>query len=140
MSTVTYLSNPVVTINNIVLTDQTTAATFTHRFDQLEATAFGDTARKYVKGLGNHEITLSMYMSYATGETYATLSSLVGTTTTVRVQPTADADGATNPGFILTGAFLAELPVINATMGELSTVDVTFVGGVYSVDTTPTPP
>ena len=139
MSTVTYLSNPVVTINNIVLTDQTTAATFTHRFDQLEATAFGDTARKYVKGLGNHEITLSMYLSYAAGETYATLSSLVGTTTTVRVQPTADADGATNPGFILTGAFLAELPVISATMGELSTVDVTFVGGVYSVDTTPTP-
>jgi hypothetical protein len=134
--TTTYLSNPVVTINNIVLTDQTTAATFTHRFDQLEATAFGDTDRKYVKGLGNHEVTLSMYLSYASGETYATLSSLVGTTTTIRVQPTADADGATNPGFILTGAFLAELPVINATMGELSTVDVTFVGGVYSVDTT----
>ena len=63
MSTVTYLSNPVVTINNVVLTDQTTAATVTHRFDQLEATAFGDTDRKYVKGLGNHEITLSMYMS-----------------------------------------------------------------------------
>jgi hypothetical protein len=140
MSTVTYLSNPVVTINNVVLTDQTTAATVTHRFDQLEATAFGDTDRKYVKGLGNHEITLSMYMSYAAAETYATLSSLVGTTTTVRVQPTADADGATNPGFILTGAFLAELPVISATMGELSTFDITFVGGVYSVDTTPTPP
>ena len=134
--TTTYLSNPVVTVNNVVLTDQCTAATFTHRFDQLEATAFGDTDRKYVKGLGNHEITLSLYMSYAATETYATLSSLVGTTTTVRVQPTSATDSGTNPGFILTGAFLAELPVINATMGELSTVDVTFVGGVYTVDTT----
>jgi len=134
--TTTYLSNPVVTINSIALTDQCTAATFTHRFDQLESTAFGDTDRKFVKGLGNHEVTITMYMSYASGETYATLSSLVGTTTTVRVQPTSAADSATNPGFILTGAFLAELPVINATMGELSTVDVTFVGGVYSVDTT----
>jgi hypothetical protein len=134
--TTTYLSNPIVTINSIVLTDQCTAATFTHRFDQLESTAFGDTDRKFVKGLGNHEVTITMYMSYASGETYATLSSLVGTTTTVRVQPTSAADSATNPGFILTGAFLAELPVINATMGELSTVDVTFVGGVYSVDTT----
>jgi hypothetical protein len=75
-------------------------------------------------------------MSYAATETYATLASLVGTTTTVRVQPAAPPDSATNPGFILTGAFLAELPVINATMGELSTVDVTFVGGTYSVDTT----
>jgi hypothetical protein len=134
--TTTYLSSPVVTVNNVVLTDQCTAATFTHRFDQLEATAFGDTDRKYVKGLGNHEITLSLYMSYAATETYATLSSLVGTTTTVRVQPTSAADSGTNPGFILTGAFLAELPVISATMGELSTVDITFVGGVYSVDTT----
>ena len=136
MSTSTYLSSPVVTGNSVILTDQCTAATVTHRFDQLEATAFGDTDRKYVKGLGNHEVTLSLYMSYASSETYATLSSLVGTTTTLRVQPTSDADSTTNPGFILTGAFLAELPVINATMGELSTVDVTFTGGVYSVDTT----
>ena len=135
MATSTYLSNPVVTVNSIDLTDQCTAATFTHRFDQLESTAFGDTDRKYVKGLGNHEVTLSLYMSYASSETYATLSTLVGTTTTVRVQPAAPPDSATNPGFILTGAFLAELPVINASMGELSTIDVTFVGGAYSVDT-----
>jgi hypothetical protein len=136
MATSTYLSNPVVTVNSVDLSDQCTAATFTHRFDQLEATAFGDTDRKYVKGLGNHEVTLSLYMSYAATETYATLAALVGTTTTVRVQPTSGTDSATNPAFILTGAFLAELPVLNATMSELSTIDITLVGGVYSVDTT----
>jgi hypothetical protein len=136
MATSTYLANPVVTVNSVDLTDQCTAATFTHRFDQLESTAFGDTDRKYVKGLGNHEVTLSLYMSYAASETYATLAALVGTTTTVRVQPTSGTDSATNPAFILTGAFLAELPVINATMSELSTIDITLVGGVYSVDTT----
>jgi hypothetical protein len=135
MPTSTYLSNPVVTVNSVDLSDQCTAATFTHRFDQLESTAFGDTDRKYVKGLGNHEVTLTLYMSYAASETYATLASLVGTTTTVRVQPSAPPDSATNPGFILTGAFLAELPVINASLGELATVDVTFTGGTYSVDT-----
>jgi len=135
MATSTYLSNPVVTVNSVDLTNQCSAATVVHRFDQLESTAFGDTDRKYVKGLGNHEVTLSLYMSYAATETYASLQALVGTTTTVRVQPTSSGDSSTNPGFILTGAFLAELPVINATMGELSTIDVTFVGGVYSVDT-----
>ena len=136
MATSIYLSNPVVTVNSVDLSDQCTAATFTQRYDQLEATAFGDSSRKYTSGLGNHEITLSLYMSYASSETYATLSALVGTTTTVRVQPAAPPDSATNPGFILTGAFLAELPVINATMGELSTIDVTFVGGVFTTDTT----
>ena len=137
MATSTYLSNPVVTVNSVDLSDQCTAATFTRRFDQLETTAFGSTSRTYTGGLSDHEVTLSLYMSYATSETYATLASLVGTTTTVRVQPAAPPDSATNPGFVLTGAFLSELPVINATMGELSTVDVTFVGGTYSVDTTP---
>ena len=133
----TYLNNPTVTVNSVALTDQCTAATLTVRYDQLESTAFGDADHYFVKGLGNHELTLSLYMSYATSETYATLSTLVGTQTTVRVQPTSGADSATNPGFILTNCFLAELPVLNATMGELSSIDVTFVGGAYTVDTTP---
>ena len=136
MATSIYLSNPVVTVNSVDLSDQCTAATFTQRYDQLENTAFGDSSHKFTSGLGNHEVTLSLYMSYASSETYATLSQLVGTTTTVRVQPTSAADSATNPGFVLTGAFLPELPVINATMGELSTIDVTFVGGVFTTDTT----
>jgi hypothetical protein len=63
-------------------------------------------------------------MSYAASETYATLAALVGTTTTITVKPTSGAASPTDPGFILPGRFLAELPVINATMGELVTVDV----------------
>ena len=137
MATSTYLSNPVVTVNSVDISDQCTAATFTQRVDQLESTAFGDTARKYTAGLGNHEVTLSLYMSYAASETYATLKDLVGTTTNIVVKPASGADSATNPGFTLTGGFLAELPVINATMGELSTIDVTFVGGTYTADVTP---
>jgi hypothetical protein len=136
MATSTYLSNPVVTVNTVDLTDQCTSAVFTHRFDQLESTSFGNGGvRTYVAGLGNHEVTLSLYMSYAASETYATLSALVGTTTTITVKPTSGVASPTDPGFVLTGAFLAELPVISATMGELSTVDVTFVGGTYSVST-----
>jgi hypothetical protein len=134
MATSTYLSNPVVTIGVVDLTNQCTSATLTRRVDQLEATAFTDLNRKFVAGLGNHELALSLYMSYDANETYATLQSLVGTALNVRVQPAAPPDSATNPGFILTGTFLAELPVINATMGELSTIDITFSGGVYSVD------
>jgi hypothetical protein len=133
MPTSTYLSNPDVSVNSVDLTDQCTSATFTHRFDQLEATSFGDTDRNFVKGLGNHEVTLTLYMSYAATETYATLAALVGTATNIVVKPSSAAASATNPTFTLTGGFLAELPVINATMGELSTVDITFTGGVFSV-------
>ena len=135
MSTSTYLSNPVVTVNTVDLTNQCTAATLTRTVEALDATAFGDTSRKFTGGLQNNELTLTLLMSYASAETYATLKSLVGTTTTVRVQPAAPPDSATNPGLVLTGAYLENLPVLNASLGELSTIDVTFTGGVFSEDT-----
>jgi hypothetical protein len=128
MATSTYLSNPVVTVNSVSLTDQCTAATFTHRFDQLENTTFGKTNRSYQAGLNNSEVTLTLYQSYEASETYQTLSALVGTTTVVTV-----ADSAGGDVFTLTGAYLTEMPVINATLGELSTIDITFVGGAYTV-------
>ena len=137
MSTSTYLSNPVVTVNTVDLTNQCTAATLTRTVEALDATAFGDTSRKFTGGLQNNELTLTLLMSYASAETYATLKSLVGTTTTVRVQPAAPPDSATNPGLILTGAYLENLPVLNASLGELSTIDITFTGGVFSEDVTP---
>lgn len=137
MATTTYLSNPVVTVNSVDLSDQCTAATLTRTVEALDATAFGDTSRKFTGGLQNNELTLTLYMSYASSETYATLKSLVGTTTTVRVQPAAPPDSATNPGLVLTGAYLENLPVLNASLGELSTIDVTFTGGVFSEDVTP---
>ena len=136
MSTSTYLSNPVVTVNSVDLTNQCTAATLTRTVEALESTAFGDTSRKFTGGLQNNELTLTLLMSYAATETYATLKALVGTTTTVRVQPAAPPDSATNPGLVLTGAYLENLPVLNASLGELSTIDVTFTGGVFSEDTT----
>jgi hypothetical protein len=133
MATSTILSNPTVTVNSVDLSDQCTSASFTERYAELTATAFGDLANKYVKGLGDHEVTLTLYMSYAASETYATLKDLVGTVTTVIVKPAAGTESATNPGFTLTGAFMAELPHSFA-MGELSTIDVTFHGGVYTAD------
>jgi hypothetical protein len=137
MSTSTYLSNPVVTVNSVDLSNQCTAASLVRTVEALENTAFGSTSRSYTGGLQNNELTLTLLMSYAATETYATLKGLVGTTTTVRVQPAAPPDSATNPGLVLTGAYLENLPVLNASLGELSTIDVTFTGGVFSEDVTP---
>jgi hypothetical protein len=133
MATSTYLAAATVVINSTLdFSDQVQSVTFTRRVESLEATTLNDGAHKFIGGLGNSECTVTMYMSYAASETYADLKDLVGTTCTLVVKPTSAGVSATNPGFTLTGAFLAELPVINATMGELSTIDVTFTGGVYS--------
>lgn len=132
MATTTYLSNPVVTVNSVDLTDQCTAATINRTFEALENTAFGDTSRKYTAGLQVLEVTLTLYMTYAATETYATLKSLVGTTTNLTVKPSAGAPSPTSPELVITGAYLETLPVISATMGELSTIDITFAGGTYA--------
>ena len=135
MATSTYLSNPGVMVNSVSLTDQCTSATVTNMAEALESTAFGSTSRVFVSGLFNQEITLDLYMSYAATETYATLAALVGTTTTVKVSNTVaglTTASATEPRFELVGAYLESLPVINATMGELSTISITFEGGVLT--------
>ena len=129
----TYLQNPTISVNSVSLTGQCSSATLNRSVDALEATAFGDTAHKYVGGLQMNEVTLTLYNSFASSETYATLSGLVGTTTTIKLKPSSAATSATNPEFTITGAYLETLPIIDGSYGELSTVDVTFTGGVYTV-------
>jgi hypothetical protein len=142
MATSTLLSNPKIQIGTAIgtivdLTDQTTAASLTRTVEALEDTAFGTASRTYVGGLENNELTVTLYMSYAASETYASLKDIVGTKCTVKVNPAyGSGDSATNPGFILTDTYLESLPVVNASLGELNTIDLTFQGGVYSVDVT----
>ena len=131
MATATYLSNPVVTVNAVDLSDQCSGATVNQTFAQLSNTAFGDPAMKYTAGLQENSITLDLYWSTASTETYATLKSLVGTSTNVTIKQTSAAVSATNPLGTLTGGFLAELPVVY-TVGELATCSVTFNGGTFA--------
>ena len=135
MATSTYLSNPVCEINSVSVTDNTSAASLVRVIEALESTSFGKTSRVFVSGLELSTLTLTMYNSFAASETYATLAALVGTSTTVTIKPTDAATSATNPISTLTGCYLETLPIVNAALGALDTIDITFTGGVYSVAT-----
>ena len=136
MATSVYLSNPVVTINSVALTDQCTSAVVTYSLDQLETTTFGDTAHKFgaatVSSLQNNTIEVELFQSYAASETEATIYGLVGITTTVIVAPASGVASATNPIYTLTGCYLASHTPINASLGELSTITLTFAGGALT--------
>ena len=141
MATSTYLSNPVVLIgatsaSTTDITDQVSAATLTVTAEALEDTAFGSTSRTMTAGLFSNSLTLTVYASYAASESYATLSALIGTKCYVKVSPTSGANSATNPGFELTNTYLSAIPVINASLGELSTYEIELQGGVYTIDVT----
>jgi hypothetical protein len=142
MATSTYLSNPKVEVGAssgsvVDITDQVTSCVVNFNVEALEDTAFGSTARTNTAGLQSNSVTLTLYASYASSESYATLSALVGTKCFIRVTPVDAALSATNPGFELTNTYLGALPVVNATLGELSTYDVEFMGGTYVADVTP---
>ena len=136
MATSVYLSNPNVTINSVDLRDQCTSATLNYVYEQLETTAFGDTARKYgasaVTSLQNNSVEIELYQSYAGSETEATIYGLVGIQTNIVLAPATGAASATNPIYTLTGAYLESHTPINASLGELSTITLTFAGGVLT--------
>ena len=141
MATSTYLSNPKVEVGASSgsvtdITDQVSSCVVNFNVEALEDTAFGSTARTNTAGLQSNSATLTLYASYATSESYATLSALVGTKCYIKVTPATGANSATNPGFELTDTFLSALPVANMNLGELSTYDIELVGGAYTVDVT----
>jgi len=136
MATTTYLSNPSLTINSVDLQDQCTMAVVNYVLEQLETTSFGDTARKFggsaVTSLQNNTIEVELYQSYAASETEATIFGLVGIQTTLVLKPSSAAVSATNPSYTLTGAYLSAHTPINASLGELSTITLTFSGGALT--------
>ena len=135
MSTSTYLSQPALTINAVDLTDQCTSATLTKVQKAENASTFGSNDSFYVTGMTDHTFEVELFMSYAASETYATLAALVGTQTTVTISPTAAGlatPTATAPRFELVNCYLEELPLIDASLGDLSAISLTFSGGTLT--------
>jgi hypothetical protein len=131
MATSVFLSNlNALTVNSVSLADQCTGITFTNLKESLDVTSLTDTSRVNKGGLFNNEVTMTLFQSYIAGETYATLAALVGTQTTGAATVV---DGAVTKVFTLANCYLESMPVISASLGEMSTIDITFTGGTYSV-------
>ena len=113
-------------INSIDLSDHVTSVTLNQAFDELEVTAMGDTAHKFVKGLESATLTVSFLNDQAAGEVLDTLSDAFGTTTGWKlIQDSGSAVSATNK--LWTGDILVNnLTPINGAVGDMATMDITF--------------
>ena len=118
MATTVVLNQANLTIDSVDFSDQCSQISVTEAYEALEATGFGDTARKFVKGLGNHEISATLMISYGTSEVEEKLNSLAGTTFNVVVTPTTSTSAGTdNPEYTLTGCYLESVTPINGGVG-----------------------
>jgi hypothetical protein len=138
-ATVTYLANPTVTVTSpsaMTLTDHCSAATLTLTAEALENTAFGQTSRTFTAGLFSNELTLTLFQSYGATEVETMLNSMFGVISTIVISPAGATESASNPEYTLTGCYLATVTPISATVGELSVVEATFMGGTFARDIT----
>jgi hypothetical protein len=121
-----YLNNTVVvTLNSVILTDHVTSATINRVFDELEVTAMGDTAHKFVKGLEASTITLDFLSDTAAANVNATLQAAWGTTVPITLKQTSAAVSATNPLYSTT-ILVNNTTDINGAVADIATQSITF--------------
>ena len=109
-------------------TDHVTSFTLNQVSDQLEVTAMGDTAHKFVTGLSADTITVTLLNDTAAGSILATLQAAYGTTVAFKAIQDATSPvtvSATNPMY--TGTILVDnFTPINGAVADEATIDVTF--------------
>ena len=107
-------------------TDHVTAFTLTQQSDQLEVTAMGDTAHKFVTGLSADTITVTLLNDTAAGSILATLQAAYGTTVAFKaIQDYTAAISATN--VLYSGTILIDnLTPLNGAVADEGMMDLTF--------------
>ena len=131
-----YLSNGVVvTLNSVALSDHVTMATINRVFDELEVTAMGDSAHKFVKGLEASTIQLDFLNDTAASNVNATLQAAWGTTVALTLKQTSAATSATNPLYSTT-VLVNNTQDINGGPADISTQSITFTCNSVIVITT----
>ena len=145
MATTTFLSNATINITQGAttydLSDQANACTLTVGYDSLEVTAFGDAGRKFTKGLQSVEVAITFFLSYGgtgiTSEVETAMNEIVGKgNTTLVISPSGTTEGADNPEYTIINAMLSSYTPISSTVGEIATVECSFVGGTWARDIT----
>ena len=105
--------------------DSIAALTLDISREQLEITAFGDAARRYIGGLQDSSVTLSFHQDFASGSVDSTVWGNLGGTVAIIVKPTSGAVSATNPSYTFNALVVQSTP-FSSNVGDLATMDVTW--------------
>ena len=113
-------------INSVDLSDHVTSFTLNRQADQIEVSAMGDTAHKFVTGLSADTITVTFLNDTAAGSVLATLQAAYGTTVSfAAIQEKGTAVSATNKMY--EGTILIDnITDINGAVADEAQMDITF--------------
>ena len=131
-STVYYAQNSYFKLGTYDMSATVSSITLTSNYDQLEITASGDSAHKYLKGLTSDVISGTLYLTQdaiAAGATRAVLDSLAGTSAAFEVGPgtnTVPATATTTNPIYKGTCFVNNFTPVNGAQGEVAMIDFSF--------------
>ena len=131
-ATIYYAQNSYFKLGTYDMSTAVSSLTLTSNYDQLEITASGDTAHKYLRGLTSDVISGTLYLTQdaiSAGATRAVLDSLAGTSAAFEVGPgtsaTPSTASTTNPIYKGT-CFVNNFTPVNGAQGEVAMIDFSF--------------
>jgi hypothetical protein len=119
------LTNASVSIAGTDLSTSITNITLETKYDIIETTTFGNTAKTRVAGLADNQITLDFLQDFAASSVEATIYPLLGTTQTIIVKPVSGSTTTTNPQYTMS-ALISDWTPLKGAVGQLSTASVTW--------------
>lgn len=117
--------NPQVILNSVDLSNRIDQATLDLTYAAVETTTFGQTAKTYAGGLGDHKLTLEFMQDFAVAEVDATLSPIVGTLVPFNIKPTNSATSSVNPAYTGT-VLITEYKPMDGKVGDALKLSATW--------------
>ena len=128
MAGIYFTNNTYLLLGTHVMSTVVQSASLNINYDQLEITAMGDAAHKYLKGLAAHTLSGTLYLNQdaiAAGATRAVLDSLKGSTAVFEIAPNGSTPATDNP--VYSGSvFVNAYTPVNGANGEVAQLDFTF--------------
>jgi len=119
------LTNPSITIGGVDLSDHINNITLETKYDIVETTTFGSTAKTRVAGLADNQISIDFMQDFGSSSVEATIYPLLGTTTSIVIKPVAGTTTTTNPQYTVS-ALVADWTPLKGGVGQLATASVTW--------------
>lgn len=119
------LTNPSITIGGVDLSDHINNVTLDTKYDIVETTAFGSTAKTRVAGLADNSVTIDFMQDFGSSSVEATIYPILGTATSIVIKPVAGTTTTTNPQYTIS-AVVSEWQPLKGGIGQLATASVTW--------------
>ena len=128
MAGIYFTNNTYLKLGTYDMSSVVQSASLLVNFDQLEITAMGDAAHKFLPGLQSSVLSGTLYLNQdaiAAGSTRAVLDSLKGTSALFEIGATGSVASATNPVY-KGSCFVNGYTPITGSNGEIGTCDFSF--------------